>query len=193
MAEPMIAPAASPPTTPAATPQPWQRACAEDGNATARVAAAASAMIVCFMGVLTGLSEFGPDHPPKVVTRSLRADEPRFAPADEIAVTVMKRSAGPVTARATSRVGGTVTFIGYIAGLRCVVARLAVGDRTADDRAADNASCHTRTDRAAIAAGIGRGRGAHGADRHGGDCREREHRLLHGYFLQGQVGGVPTT
>jgi hypothetical protein len=54
IAEPMMAPAASPPTTPAATPQPLQCACAEDGNAAARVLAAASAMIVCFMGVLSG-------------------------------------------------------------------------------------------------------------------------------------------
>ena len=49
-----MAPAARPPTTPAATPQPLQCACAEDGNAAANVAAAASAMIVCFMGVLSG-------------------------------------------------------------------------------------------------------------------------------------------
>jgi hypothetical protein len=49
-----MAPAASPPTTPAATPQPAQFACAEDGNAAARVAAAASAKMVFFMGVLSG-------------------------------------------------------------------------------------------------------------------------------------------
>ena len=44
-----MAPAARPPTTPAATPQPRQFACAEDGNAAANVAAAANAIIVCFM------------------------------------------------------------------------------------------------------------------------------------------------
>ena len=35
-----MAPAANPPTTPAATPQPLQCACAGDGNAAARVVAA---------------------------------------------------------------------------------------------------------------------------------------------------------
>jgi hypothetical protein len=65
MAEPMIAPAASPPTTPAATPQPWQCACAEDGNAAAMVAAAANAMIVCFMGILSGQNNLAPIIHPK--------------------------------------------------------------------------------------------------------------------------------
>jgi hypothetical protein len=59
MAEPMMAPAASPPTTPAATPQPRQCACTEDGNAAARIAAAASAMMVFLMGVLSGRNPFG--------------------------------------------------------------------------------------------------------------------------------------
>src|SRR5512139_809233 len=119
----MMAPAASPPTTPAATPQPLQCACAEDGNAAARVPAAASAMIVCFMGVLSGRLLFGPDHPPKFVTRSLRADEPRLAPADEIAVGVMKRPARPVATGAGCRIGGAVAFINHIAGRRRVIAR----------------------------------------------------------------------
>src|SRR6187455_87233 len=95
---------------------------------------------------------FGPDHPPKFVTRSLRADEPRLAPADEIAIGIAERPAGPVTARAACRIGGAVAFINHIAGGRRIIARLAVGNRAANDGAADNAGCHTRTDRAAVAA-----------------------------------------
>src|SRR4029078_6773689 len=122
---------------------PLQCACAEDGNAAARMPAAASAMIVCFMGVLSGLLLFGPDHPPKFVTRCLRADKSRLAPADEVTVCVTERPAGPVATRATCRVRGAVPFITHIAGGRRIIARLAVGYRAANDGAADNARFHT--------------------------------------------------
>src|SRR6185312_1740210 len=115
----MMAPAASPPTTPAATPQPRQCACTEDGNAAASVAAAASAMIVFFMGGPLGPDcSFGPDHPPKFVTRSLRTDKPRLAPADKVAVLIAKLPAGPVATRATCRIGGAVALINHVAGSR---------------------------------------------------------------------------
>src|SRR6185437_11613208 len=91
---------------------------------------------------------FGPDHPPKFVTRSLRADEPRLAPADEITVGIAERPAGPITARAACRIGGAIALIDHVAGRRRIVARLAVGDRAADDGAGDDSGCHTRTDRA---------------------------------------------
>src|SRR5690242_9533565 len=184
----MMAPAASPPTTPAATPQPLQCAWAEDGNAASKVPAAASAMIICFMGVLSCRLLFGPDHPPKFVTRSLRADKPRLAPANEVAVSVAEWPTGPVTTHASCRIGGAVAFINHITGSRCVVARAAVGDRAADDGAAYNTGSYARTNRAAVAAGVGGGRDAQGAGRHGGDSREREHRLLHGYSLQIRSG-----
>src|SRR5262249_55369171 len=131
---------------------------------------------------------FGPDHPPKFVTRSLRADKPRLAPADEVAVSVAEWPAGPVAARAASRIRGAVAFIDHVAGSRRGVARLAVGDGAADDGAANNSCCYTRTDRAAVAAGVRGGRGAHCAGHYGGDSREREHRLLHGYSLQVRSG-----
>src|SRR5690242_17086752 len=54
MAPPMMAPAASPPITPAATPQPWQRASAVVGAravAAASVVAAAQAIRIFFIDV----------------------------------------------------------------------------------------------------------------------------------------------
>src|SRR6478672_4282603 len=141
----MMAPAASPPTTPAATPQPRQCACAEDGNAAASVTAAASATKVLFMGVLSSRL-VRRDHPPNVVTRSLRADETRPAPAHEIAVAVTQRPASPVTAGAAGWIGGAVAFIDHIPRLRAVVAGSAVGDRAANNCAADDARSDTGTD-----------------------------------------------
>src|SRR5436305_10239561 len=128
---------------------------------------------------------FGADHPPKVVTRCLRANEPRTAPTNEVAVRVMQGPAGPIATWAGDRVGGAVTLIHDIARGWPVVARLAVGDRAADDGAADDAGRDARTDRTAIATGIGRGRGAQGTDRQSAGRRKREHRLLHLVFPPG--------
>src|SRR5262245_40190700 len=88
-----------------------------------------------------------------MVTRSLRADEPRTAPADEIAVRVAQRSAGPIATRAGDRIRLAVTLVHDVAGGGAVgrVGAGAVGDRATDDGAADNACCKACTDRAAIA------------------------------------------
>src|SRR5262249_59972213 len=61
----MMAPAASPPTIPAATPQPTQFACAGNDIAAARVPAAASTMMVFFMSVLSGQDPLAPIIHPK--------------------------------------------------------------------------------------------------------------------------------
>src|SRR5690242_15794665 len=188
MAEPTMAPAASPPSTPTATPQPRQWACAENGNAAARLAAAAKIIKLCFMGALSRRISFGADHPPKVVTRPLRADEPRTAPADEIAVTITQRAAGPIAARACGRVRGTVAFIHDVAGGGRVVARPTVRNCAANNGAADDAGGHASTNCAAIATRVGGGRGAQSADSQRADGCERKDRLLHRCFLQGQVG-----
>src|SRR5262249_57430751 len=97
-----------------------------------------------------------------MVTRSLRADEPRTAPADEIAVRVTQRPASPVTARAGNWIWRTVALVPDVAGGGSVgrISASAVGDRAADDGAAHHARRNARADRAAIATGcFGRARG----------------------------------
>src|SRR6478736_6055805 len=137
-----------------------------------------------FHGCPLGPTFFGADHPPKVVTRSLRADESWTAPADEIAVAIAERSARPVATRASSRVRRTVALVNDIARGRPVrrVSTRAVRDRAADDGAADHAGCNTGTDRAAIAAGVGSRWSAQGADRQSGGSRKREDCRLHRVF-----------
>src|SRR5665647_3154317 len=175
MAEPMMAPAANPPTMPAATPQPRQPACAGDGNAAATIAAAASAMIVRVMGVLSVPKELGTNPAPKAVTPILRADEPGAAPADRVAIGIEgERPACPVAARAFDRVAGAVAFVDHIAGLRPVIARAAVGDGAADDGAGGKAANDAGTHAAAHATGVGGARDAQGSD--GDRCRRRHHR-----------------
>src|SRR5262249_23683801 len=106
----------------------------------------------------------------QVVTRSLRADEPRTAPANEIAVGITHRPAGPIATRALRRVGSAVSLVDDITRRRSVI-RLAVGNRAANDGAADHAGSNTRADCATIATGVGGGRNAEGADRQSGRRR----------------------
>src|SRR5665213_3817975 len=182
MAEPMIAPAAAPAMTPAATPQPRQCASTGYGNAATTKAAAASAIVEAFMGVLSGQIDWArscnrqgyPD-----LTR-LRADEARAAPADDIAVAVAHWAARPIAAGAARRIGLVIAVVHDIAGRRRV-GRLAVGDGAADDGAGNETAGNAETDAATATSCVGSGR--HG-DRAGGDGRgrgESEDSLFHKY------------
>src|SRR5262249_49617337 len=121
-----------------------------------------------------------------MVTRSLRADEPRTAPADEIAVGVTQRPASPVTARAGNWIRRTVALVHDVAGGGSVgrISASAVGDRAADDGAADHARRNARADRAAIATGFCGGRGTQATRCQHGGGRKCEHHLLHRSSLQ---------
>src|SRR5215471_18148723 len=106
-----------------------------------------------------------------MVTRSLRADEPRTAPADEIAVRVTQRSTSPVTAGAGNWIWRTVALVHDVAGGRSVgrVSACAIG---------------ARADRAAIATSFCGGRGTQATRSQHGGGRKREYRLLHRSSLQ---------
>src|SRR5262249_36146608 len=121
-----------------------------------------------------------------MVTRSLRADEPRTAPADEIAVRVTQRSTSPVTAGAGNWIWRTVALVHDVAGGRSVgrVSACAIGDRAADNGATDHARCNARADRAAIATSFCGGRGTQATRSQHGGGRKREYRLLHRSSLQ---------
>src|SRR4249920_3528506 len=121
-----------------------------------------------------------------MVTRSLRADEPRPAPADEIAVGVTQRAPSPIATRAGSWIWSAVSLVHDVAGGGSVgrVSAGAVGDRAADDGAADHARCYTRADRAPIATGFRGGRGTQATRCQRGGGRKREDRLLHRSSLQ---------
>src|SRR5262249_40922951 len=78
-------------------------------------------------------------------------------PADEIAVRVAERSAGPIATRAGDRIRLAVTLVHDVAGGGSVgrVSAGAVGDRATDDGAADHACSNACTAPAAIATGFG--------------------------------------
>lgn len=108
------------------------------------------------------------------VTRNLRADEARAAPADRVAIAVEgDRPTRPIAAWASHRMGFAVAPVRHIARLWRVVARLAVGDSAADDSSSHDAAEDAGSDPAAIAPGIRSGRGAHGSR---GDSRRRRDR-----------------
>src|SRR6476646_6894999 len=128
-----------------------------------------------------------------MVTRSLRADEPWTAPADEIAVGVTQRTPSPIATRAGSWIWSTVSLVYDVAGRGsvCRISASTVGDRAADDGAADHARCNARADRTAIAACFGGGRGTQATRCQDGGGRKREDRLLHRSSLQVR-SAVPT-
>src|SRR5215470_1457276 len=128
-----------------------------------------------------------------MVTRSLRADETRTAPADEIAVGVTQWPTRPVSTWAGNRIWLTIALVHDVAGGGSVsrVSASAVGDRTTDDGAADHARCNARANRTAIATGFRGGRGTQTTRRQDGGGRKREDRLLHRSSLQVR-SAVPT-
>ena len=98
----------------------------------------------------------------------LRADEARLAIADNVAVAVTQRPAGPEAAGAAHRIGLGIALINNVAGRRRVVARLAVGNGRAEQGAAD----HRAANPAAGATGFRRSGGGQGTGSDGRNCRE---------------------
>ncbi len=90
-----------------------------------------------------------------------RAEEPRTAPADNVAVGIADGTAGPVPAQAAVSWRCAIR-IGLVAGDRVVSARIGVGrrvgNRVADDGRADEARANAEANAAAAAARVGGGR-----------------------------------
>src|SRR4029078_12793877 len=116
-----------------------------------------------------------------MVTRSLRADEPWTAPADEIAVGVTQRTPSPIATRAGSWIWSTVALVHHVTGRGSVslISASAVGDCAADDGAADHVRCNDCADGTAIAGCFGGSRGAQATRCQDCGSRKREDRLLH--------------
>ena len=150
MAEPMMAPAAIPPITPAATRLRHHHHSCDSGHqlktATPRPPGRPRRARMRFVSWdPSGRNMFGRDHAPRSVTRTLRtrADEARLAPADEIAPAVVEPAAGPIAVVAIRRIRVAVALVDDIARGRRVIARLAVGDGAADDGAGGDAADDT--------------------------------------------------
>src|SRR5476649_2816335 len=101
---------------------------------------------------------------PTSLPESLRANETRAAPADDIVVTVAHRPAGPVTAWAACRIGSAIAVVNDITGLRTVIALIG-GDSATDDGCAEQACTDANTEAAAAAARVGSRGYAQGSNR----------------------------